>query len=208
MGFYWSVEMQVAFVQPVTIPGEVSWSRTLGALQKFDGGGSLFAAAAQALPAGSGVPETVAKRARTARSVMVTAADASDDEDPYEGNFEVLYNAGPDAFMSAGSAAVEKILGAESGISLVLMHASESCGGSADDTELVLIHEPTAVKPAGKSAGDGRGSANCPFGISMTAIPSEVPAQTADQMRRVLRALGMDAKGEPGWRLITSTSGG
>ena len=99
MGFYWSVEMQVAFVQPVTIPGEVSWSRTLGALQKFDGGGSLFAAAAQALPAGSGVPETVAKRARTARSVMVTAADVSDDEDPYEGNFEVLYNAGPDAFM-------------------------------------------------------------------------------------------------------------
>jgi hypothetical protein len=123
MGFSWSVEMQVAFVQPVTIPGEVSWSRTLGVLKKFDGGGSLFAAAAQALPAGSGVPETVAKRARTARSVMVTAADASDDEDPYEGNFEVLYNAGPDAFMSAGSAAVEKILGAESGISQPRPHA-------------------------------------------------------------------------------------
>ena len=217
MGFYWHVHMQVAFVQPVNIPANLSWWHTLERLKEFDGGGSrvgtLFSAAARALPDGSAVPETVAKRARTARSVMAIRGEDSDSDDEYgDGDFEVLYNSGPQNFKDAGSAAVTKILGDDSGISVVLMHASESKCGSADDTELLLIHAPTVVEPPsaaqGSGAGDGRGSANCPFGLTMTAIPSGDPPQAADQMRRVLRALGMEPKGEPGWRLITSADGG
>ena len=127
MGFYWHVHMQVAFVQPVNIPANLSWWHTLERLKEFDGGGSrvgtLFSAAARALPDGSAVPETVAKRARTARSVMAIRGEDSDSDDEYgDGDFEVLYNSGPQNFKDAGSAAVTKILGDDSGISVVLMH--------------------------------------------------------------------------------------
>ena len=214
MGFYWHVHMQVAFVQPVNIPANLSWWHTLERLKEFDGGGTrsgtLFSAAARALPDGSAVPETVAKRARTARSVMAikgeeSGAGSDEDQGWDDGDFEILYNE-KQSFNDAATAAVQKILGDDSGISLVLMHAS--CDGT-EGTELLLIHTPTVVTPPGSGgAGGGRGETNVSWGITMSALPSGEPPQAVEQIRRVLRALGMEPKGEPGWRLITSASGG
>jgi hypothetical protein len=212
MGFYWGVEAQVAFVQPVAVPGDISWPATLGALRLFDGDTSrtLFAAAARALPDLQIVPESLAKRARLYRSLIITREEAeagSGDED----DFDLVYNH-PEEIEKAAQAAIDDVLGVkDSGISLVLMHASESCGGSADDTELLFVHKPTAVKPAGAAnengAGDGRGSVNWPFGLSITDVPP-IPTNTAGQMQALLHAFGMDAKGPAGLRLITSASGG
>jgi hypothetical protein len=198
-------EVCVAFAQPIALPSTFN-ARTLGAMMKnleaYEP--TLFSLAASAAEGGE-LPEAMVKRARLASSVL-----QMDEEKVYEKLKYVDVVEGYDfggALMSVFEEAAAKVLGKDHGVSMVLQKRFGEADEEGDPVyAMYLVHKSTMVTPEDVVYDEIRVPCEWYMGLDFTEIPVEKvdAAKTKDAFERLCRCFGLEARGNAGWKVLTS----
>jgi len=104
--------------------------------------------------------------------------------------------------------AASKILGEGHGLTLTLLRGGKSWTWEEAVSEKIrgffmkYEHEQQAYESGGYVMPDHRGSVNVPWGVQATTVPA-APAGVAQKMKQLMSAFGLEAVGDPAWRVIT-----
>ena len=198
-------EVCVAFAQPIALPSTFN-ARTLGAMMKnleaYEP--TLFSLAASAAEGGE-LPEAMVKRARLASSVLQMDEEKVYKKLKYVDVVEGYDFGGP--LMDAFEEAAAKILGKDHGISVVLQKRFGEVEEEGDpDYAMYLVHKSTMVTPEDVVYDEIRVPCEWYMGLDFTEIPVEKvdAAKTKDAFERLCRCFGLEARGNAGWKVLTS----
>jgi len=109
--------------------------------------------------------------------------------------------------------AASKILGEGHGLTLTLLRGGETPDPwSREEAEsdknrgffMKYEYEPETYPYVGCGgiSPDHRGGVNVPWGVQATTVPA-APAGVAQKMKQLMSAFGLEAEGDPAWRVIT-----
>jgi len=219
MGFDWSIDVSVAFSQPIALPPNVSYWYLLKKFANYE-------------PCESG-----SKRARGRAAELVARDSDKHDDEEVEGGIgrsctevetRFHYNPKlggaaedkefnlecnwPELLSEAFAEAAEKICGPGHGVELRLERggAHGEAEGGAAESMLLLRYAPSRTC-AGTGEGEvdiGRGGVNVPWGVVRAPLPRINEGAVAARFNSVLTALGLEAGAPPAWALISVAFGG
>jgi hypothetical protein len=205
MGRESHVEIVVAYGAVIELPR--SPSVLLLCKRLLDVESSLFATAARAVPKQdlddeSGLPEQIAKSARIVRSILVSRYDTDamtqeecDALEEEEGEDDSLDDA---RIGRASEAAINKIVGDGHGLELKGFKGL-IYWDNHDDGVLLLEHFESRFVRFCVNAGVADATT-----LNMPNI--ERKEEIDRNIHQVLRALGLEAEGDPGWQLVVTHS--
>lgn len=205
MGRESHVEIVVAYGAVIELPTSPSVLLLCKRLLDFEN--SLFATAARAVPKQdlddeSGLPEQIAKSARIVRSILISSydTDAMTEEEcaaleEKEGEDDSLDDA---RIGRASEAAINKIAGDGHGLELKA-YKGLIYWDNHDDGVLLLEHVKSRFVRT--CVNEGVAAA---MTLNMPTI--ERKEEIDGNIHQVLRALGLETEGDPGWQLVVTHS--
>jgi hypothetical protein len=171
---------------------------------------SFFATAARAVPKEdlddeNGLPEQIAKSARIVRSVLVSKddTDAMTEEECATLKKRKCYGDSDDSLEEEGigiasKAAIDKIVGEGHGLEL---KGYKGWNYWDNDDDGILLLEHVESRFIGRRVDAGVSAA-----MSLNIPTMEGKEEIDGNIRQVLRALGLEAEGDPGWQLVVTHS--
>merc|ERR1711970_315685 len=101
--------------------------------------------------------------------------------------------------------AASKILGEGHGITLVFHHGTGSYHGTEPPAKERALFMTTGglMSYGGMDFGCRGGISGVPWGVQAMKVPA-VPTGAAQKMERLVKAFGLEAEGDPDWRVITA----
>jgi hypothetical protein len=203
MGSECQVQVTVVYGVVIKLPDNPSWLLLCKRLLEVDL--ALLATAARTgsredLEDGKGHLDQIYKSARIVRSVLVSRDDEdamTEKERAETAEEEDFVDEGP--IESNSKSAINKILGKGHGLQLGLYTGDDVYWGNDQNEEILLLEH---VKSRFIRANVETGATSW----SLTIPTIEKQEQIDGNIDQVLRALGMEAGGGPGWQLVATHS--
>jgi len=227
MGFCWGVEILLEYCVPIKLHEKVSFWYMLKRLAKYEPG---YAKRAHDATTDEPLAKVLLKRTSQSIIVLIDSPEYCRDEaektvenpTTLEKRFHYNPDIGwgeereylvelerPELLAEAFELAASKILGEDHGFTLKLFRGG--CDGEVEEPgkerALFVTYKPLHQSSGGSLEVGHNRDVNVPWGVNfMTA--SAAPDGVAQKMEQLVKAFGLEAEGDPGWRLITQADGG
>jgi len=223
MGYCWGVEVELHYCVPIKFHENACLWHTLKRLAEYEPG------YAERAPDAAVTRLAKLMQKRTSQSIIVLRDSPEFCEDDIEKDvenptpleerfhynpelkttrydtreFNLEYNY-PELLGEAFEFAASKLLGEGHGITLVFHHGYGYNGVEPPAKERALFMTTGGLMSYGGMNFDPRGGIHgVPWGVQAMKVPA-VPTGAAQKMERLVKAFGLEAEGDPGWRVITA----